>query len=184
MRCVVLSVPVWLMLSVPVLAQGAPPAYLPPTSPPQATMPPQQEAPPPVPMPPASVGSDMSDSSGRSEPLSTRAANIDQQDQAYQKIAPALPSPPVGENASPVAYLRAAQSALASGRTGEAQESLEMAQTRLLDRSVPYGQTNAPINTPAIDTISKALQALAANDVTQSMQLIQAAIPQAEAAMR
>ena len=42
----------------------------------------------------------------------------------------------------PSDYLRAAQGALAAGRIAEAQEALEMAQTRMLDRSVPLGQTN------------------------------------------
>ncbi len=53
------------------------------------------------------------------------------------KIASALPAPAVGEDAPPADLLRAAESALAAGRAGEAQEAMEMAQTRLLDRSVP-----------------------------------------------
>ena len=176
MRSMGLSVPVWLMLGAAALAQGTGPAAPPFVSPPP--MPPANEAPPAA-MPnngeqPATMG-------GR-QPLSTRAANLNEQDQPYGKVAPALPSPDLGPDASPVAYLHAAQSALAAGRTGAAQQSLEMAQTRLLDRSVPYGQINTPIRSPAIDTISKALQALGAGDTAQSMQLIQAAIQQAEEA--
>ena len=117
---------------------------------------------------------------GMSLPMGTRASNIDSAD-TRSMIAPNLPSPPLGANASPADYLRAAQSALQAGRTGEAQQSLEMAQTRLLDRSVPMGQTNNPDGNPAVTQISQALQALAAGDRMQTMQLIQAAIPAATA---
>jgi hypothetical protein len=65
---------------------------------------------------------------------------------------------------------------LASGRTGEAQQSLEMAQTRLLDRSVPYGQTNTPAQDPAVQRISQALQALGAGERATCMNLIQSAM--------
>ena len=109
-------------------------------------------------------------------PMGTRASNIDASD-TRSMIAPNLPSPPVGPNANAVDYLRAAQSALQAGRTGEAQQSLEMAQTRLLDRSVPMGQTNNPSDNPAVTQISQALKALAAGDRAQTMQLIQSAIP-------
>ena len=84
-----------------------------------------------------------------SMPMGSSASNIDAQDTRSQ-IAPNLPSPQLGPNASPVDYLRAAQSALAAGQTGEAQQALEEAQTRLLDRSVAYGQTNNPSDNPAV----------------------------------
>ena len=117
---------------------------------------------------------------GMSLPMGTRASNIDQRD-TRSTIAPNLPSPAVGGNASAADYLRAAQSALQSGRTGEAQQAMEMAQTRLLDRSVPQQQTNNPSDNPAISQISQALKALAAGDRAQSMQLIRSAIPAATA---
>ena len=47
---------------------------------------------------------------------------------------PNLPTTLVGPNATPADYLRAAQQSLQAGRTGEAQQALEMAETRLLDR--------------------------------------------------
>src|SRR4051812_15455407 len=72
---------------------------------------------------------------GMSMPIGTRASNIDQND-TRSLLAPNLPAPPVGADSDPVAYLRAAQAALQAGRTGETQQALEMAQTRLLDRSV------------------------------------------------
>lgn len=173
MRSIVLSLPVWLVLSAAAVAQGTTPANPPPSA-----------TPPAVALPPSGVRPGNDIGTGMSEPMSSKAANIDRQDRAYQNIAPNLPSPHLGPNASPVDYLHAAEDALAAGKSGETQQALEMAQTRLLDRSVPYGQTDKPINTPAIDTISKALQALAAGDRMRCVGLIQAAIPQAQAAMK
>jgi len=120
---------------------------------------------------------------GMSLPMGTHASNIDQQD-TRSTIAPNLPAPQLGEGAPPVDYLRAAQSALAAGQTGEAQQALEMAQTRMLDRSVMYDQTNNPTDNPAVTQIRDALHALAAGDRAQAMQLIQSAIPAAQASAR
>jgi hypothetical protein len=117
---------------------------------------------------------------GMSMPMGTHASNIDATD-TRSTIAPNLPSPPVGPNAGPADYLRAAQASLQAGRTGEAQQSLEMAQTRLLDRSVPLEQTGNPSGNPAVAQISQALKALAAGDRAQAMNLIQSAIPAATA---
>ena len=120
---------------------------------------------------------------GMSMPMGTHASNIDQQD-TRSTIAPNLPTPQLGEGAQPVDYLRAAQSALAAGQTGEAQQALEMAQTRMLDRSVVYGQTGNATDNPAIAQIRDALHALASNNRTQAMQLIQSAIPAAQASAK
>jgi hypothetical protein len=117
---------------------------------------------------------------GSSEPYGTRASNISPYD-TRSTIAPNLPSPPLGPNASPRDYLVAARNSLAAGRTGEAQQALEMAQTRLLDTSVPLNQTSTPIQGPAIDAISRALQALGAHDRAGAMQSIDQAIPLASA---
>jgi hypothetical protein len=87
----------------------------------------------------------------------------------------------VPEGGRPSDYLRAAQSALAAGHAGEAQSALEMAQTRMLDRSVPLGQTDNPSDNPTSGQISQARQALAARDRATCMQLIQAAITSATA---
>jgi hypothetical protein len=112
---------------------------------------------------------------GMSMPMGNRASNIDRRD-TNQVIAPNLPSPGVGDSASIIAYLRAAQGALAGGRTGEAQQSLEMAQTRMLDRSVPLGQTNTPSDNPAVQQVSQALRALAGGDRAACMSMIEAAM--------
>jgi hypothetical protein len=46
---------------------------------------------------------------------------------------------------------------------------------------VPQGQTDTPSANPAVAQIHQALRALAAGDREQSLQLIQAAIPQTQA---
>jgi hypothetical protein len=74
------------------------------------------------------------------------------------------------------AYLQAARSALVAGRTGEAQQALEMAQTRALDRSVPLFQTNAPSRNPLVDKIGQARAALGAHDRGRAVQIVDEAL--------
>ncbi len=105
------------------------------------------------------------------------AAAMAQQSQVLQP----LPSPSLPDGSRPSDYLRAAQGALAAGRTAEGENALEMAQTRMLDRSVPLGQTGNPSDNPTITQITLARQALAANDRATSLQAIQAAIASATA---
>jgi hypothetical protein len=102
-------------------------------------------------------------------------------DKTRSTVVPALPSPPGGDEQRASDYLKAAQGALAAGRTGEARQALEMAQTRMLDRSVPMGQTNNPNDNPTVQQISGALQALASHDRATCMQLIDTAIASATA---
>jgi hypothetical protein len=116
------------------------------------------------------------------QPLSRRATNINQQD-TRSVISPSLPAVPVGPNADATQYLQAAQSALSRGRTGEAQEALENAETYLLNRSVPQGAVNQPDQSPAVNNVSSALQALGAGDRGQAMNLIQQAITMTQTAM-
>ncbi len=100
--------------------------------------------------------------------------------QQAQVLQP-LPAPGLAEGSRPSDYLRAAAAALAAGRTGEGENALEMAQTRMLDRSVPLGQTGNPSDNPTITQITQARQALAAQDRATSLQAIQAAIVSATA---
>jgi hypothetical protein len=95
-------------------------------------------------------------------------------------LAP-LPSPSLPESASPSDALRAAQGALAAGRTREAEDALEMAETRMLDRSVALGGTNNPSDNPTVGQIGQARQALSAHDRATCMQLIQGALASATA---
>jgi hypothetical protein len=99
--------------------------------------------------------------------------------QAGDKVLQPLPTPSLSEDSRPSDYLRAAQAALAAGRTGEGESALEMAQTRMLDRSVALGQTDNPSDNPTIIQITQARQALAAHDRAASLQAIQAAIASA-----
>ncbi|HEY3847256.1 MAG TPA: hypothetical protein VGL95_09100, partial [Acetobacteraceae bacterium] len=170
MRSMLLSAALMVSLITPVLAQtGGPPPY----PPPRAAVPPGAN-----PATGARAGNVIG--TGMSMPMGNTASNIDQHD-TRSLLAPNLPSPQLGPNATPADYLRAAQSALSAGQTGEAQQALEEAQTRLLDRSVAYGQTNNPSDNPAVAQINQALHALAAGDQPRCMQLIQSAIPAAQA---
>jgi hypothetical protein len=146
------------LLAAPAMAQGVPSGASPVTG--------------------ARPGNDVG--TGMSMPLGNRASNIDQRD-TRSEIAPNLPSPQLGPNASAADYLHAAEYSLRAGRTGEAQQALEMAQTRLLDRSVPQGQTDNPSANPAVAQIDQALHALAAGQRLQAIELIDAAIPQVKA---
>src|ERR1700760_3931848 len=92
---------------------------------------------------------------------------------ANDPVLSPLPSPNLPEGAKPSDVLRAAQGALAAGRTGEAKGALGRAQTRMLDRSVTLGQTNNPSDNPTVGQISQALQALAAHDRVGCIQAIQ-----------
>jgi len=103
---------------------------------------------------------------GVSEPSSTRASNIDRAD-TRSTIAPRLPAPPVGENASPESYVQAAQQALRRNRTGEAQEALERAETRVLEmHQADQGRI------PMMDTLEQARQALGRHDVAGARRIL------------
>jgi hypothetical protein len=100
---------------------------------------------------------------------------------AESEASPPLPVPNLPESERPSTFLRAAQAAVAAGRTGEAESALEMAQTRMLHRSVPLGQTGNPSDNPTIEQISQARRALAERDRATCLQLIEAAITSATA---
>ena len=129
------------------------------------------------PLPGAPPGNEIG--TGSSLPYSNQSSNITPQD-TRSSIAPNLPSPPIGENSSPRDYLAAARTALLQGRTGEAQQALEMAETRALDRSVPLFQTNVPDRNPLVDEIGKALQALGSGDRGRAVQIIESAMAHAQ----
>ena len=93
-------------------------------------------------------------------PLSSKASHI-AGGRAYSSTAPRLPTPSADD---PDGLLMAAQSALSRGRTGEAQEALERAETRLLDRSTLATDASNPISGPRIDAIRQALSSLGSGD--------------------
>ncbi len=112
---------------------------------------------------------------GESLPRSDKSSNIAPGD-TRSNIAPTLPQPALGENATTQDYLRAARAALAAGRTGQAQQSLEMAETRALDRSVAQEQTNTPSDSQLVARIRDARGALGGRDRARAMQLIDLAL--------
>ena len=122
---------------------------------------------------PAQSASDTSGNYGMHEPFSKKASNIAAYD-TKSNIAPALPTPPLGNDASPRDYVRAARDALAAGRTGEAQQSLEMAETRALDRSVTPEAANVPDPNPSVTQIRNALQVLGEGNRGQALAMIDA----------
>jgi hypothetical protein len=111
-------------------------------------------------------------------PLGNNASNIGSTD-THSDIAPRLPTPPVADNASPQQYLVAAKRALEAHRTGEAQQALEMAETRALDRSTAPSAANMPDDSPLVGQITKALNALARQDYRGASQMIDGAMQMA-----
>jgi hypothetical protein len=95
-------------------------------------------------------------------------------------IAPALPVPPVPLTAPPSAFLSVARSAVQAGRTGEAQEALERAETWLLDRSLPAAAVAAPDSQQAVLAIGTARRALAARDRRAAIAAIDDALAAAD----
>jgi hypothetical protein len=111
---------------------------------------------------------------GMSLPRSDAASNIDAAT-THSDLAPNLPVPAVPDNVR--SLLIAARQALASGRTGEAQEALERAETRALDRSVVVGTENVPVRGPVINAIGRARRALGAGDMRRAIVEIDAILP-------
>jgi hypothetical protein len=109
------------------------------------------------------------------QPMSLHASNIDQAD-TRDVIAPSLPTPPGGPNATPAELLHAARDALGRHATGEAQEALERAETRLLDRSTEPGNAGMPDSADAVKLIGDARMALGHHDMAAATQDIDQAL--------
>jgi hypothetical protein len=110
---------------------------------------------------------------GTSLPLSNTASNITP---GRSTIAPTLPQPVIGEGAMAQDYLRVARASLLQGKSGQAQQSLEMAETRLLDHVVPPGGTTAPSSLVLVGQIRDARMALASGDTATSIAIIDRAL--------
>jgi len=95
-----------------------------------------------------------------SSPMSGKSSNISGSD-TRSTVAPRFATPAAD---NPDQLLMAAQNALSRGRTGEAQEALERAETRLLDRSTLASDAGTPISGPRIDAIRQALSSLGSGD--------------------
>lgn len=174
------------LTAIPAAAQPYPP---PTYTPPGALPPPPGALPPPVarPMtpPPGALYKRPENEigTGQSLPLSNQSSNITPGD-TRSTIAPRLPSPVISENAPPAAFLQAARAALAAGQTGAAQEALERAETRTLDRAVRPSRANAPSCQPLVSQIAEARGALSTGDRARAIQIIDAALRNPEAGRR
>ncbi len=93
-------------------------------------------------------------------PISSPASNIEPSD-TRSVVAPALPVPPVPSGSPPREFLQAAREAVLRGRSGNAQEALERAETRVLDRPVTASMGTAPDSDRIVLDIAVALRALA-----------------------
>jgi hypothetical protein len=116
---------------------------------------------------------------GMSLPRSDRASNLDAAT-THSQLAPNLPAPPAGEDIQ--SLLLNARAALAAGRTGEAQESLERAESRALDRSIPQGTERQPSGDPLTSAIAQARSALGTGNAPATTAAIEQALPYAAAA--
>ena len=108
------------------------------------------------------------------QPSSGAASNIAAGD-THTEWSPQLPAPPVSENAPPSAFIAAALRAVAAGRTGEAQEAIERAESRALTRAVAISKAGDASQQPLVLTLTKARQALGAGDRQTAVQLLEQA---------
>jgi len=98
---------------------------------------------------------------GMSLPRSDKASNLNEAT-TRSTIAPNLPAP----DADTVpALLATARQDLRTNQTGAAQEALERAETRVLDRDIPVGTERIPDQSSLVMGIGQARQALAAGDL-------------------
>jgi hypothetical protein len=118
------------------------------------------------------VLADISPITGQPEPFSLSASNITSAD-TRSEIAPALPTPQAD---GPRDLLMVASQDLSSNRTGAAQEALERAETRILDRSVPATMASQPDNGQAVNLIRQARMALSQHDLQGASSYVQQAL--------
>ena len=82
----------------------------------------------------------------------------------------------IGEDATTNDYLRAARASLVAGQACEARQSLDMAETRALDRSVVQGQEDVPNDGQLVSRIRDARSALGTGDNAHAIQLVDLAL--------
>lgn len=108
-------------------------------------------------------------------PRSNKASNIVPGD-TMSNAAPTLPSPPLSLDATSREYLVSARASLTGGRTGAAQQSLEMAETRALGGTIDAAKAGVPSDRTKVAIIRDALHALGAGDRAHAIQLIDVAL--------
>ncbi len=97
-------------------------------------------------------------------------------------IAPRLPEPMGGDAGSPEHYLHEADRALEMHKTGLAQQALEMAETRMLDRSTLASQASTPDGDPEVHALRQAREALGRRDLRAAHEAIREALNDAPGA--
>ncbi len=117
---------------------------------------------------------------GGKQPLSTVPTNVNPGD-THTLWSPQLPTPEIDENASPAAFAQAAKAAIAAGKLGEAQEAIERAESRALDRSVRPSRAGEPSRQPLVQQLADARQALAAGDKAGALAKLDAALANPDA---
>ena len=122
-------------------------------------------------------------SPGGNEPVSTVPTNT-APGNTHTLWSPRLPAPAVDENAPPAAFVKAAQAAIAAGRLGEAQEAIERAESRALDRSVRPSKANDPSRQPLVQQLGQARQLLGSGDRMGAMHMLDQALANPEATER
>ena len=90
-------------------------------------------------------------------------------------IAP-LPSTDLDDDAPADAFLKSARLALALGRTGEAMEALERAESRALTRTIRPSRAGQPSDQPQVALIARARATLAAGERMATIALIDQAL--------
>jgi hypothetical protein len=98
----------------------------------------------------------------------------------HQQSVPAtpLPIPSVDMNAPPRDFLTAARQAITAGHNGMAEEALERAESRVLDRDVRPSRADQPSQQQMVKTISDARAALHSGDKAHAISLIDQAVQQ------
>jgi len=121
----------------------------------------------------------VADTSGK-QPTSTVPTNVGPAD-THTLWSPQLPTPFVDPNASPATFMKAALAAIAAGHLGEAQEAIERAESRALDRSVRPSKAGQPSQQTLVHLLADARHALSAGDKGGALRILQAALANPEA---
>jgi hypothetical protein len=110
---------------------------------------------------------------GQSLPRSDKAGNLDAAT-THSELAPNLPAPAGADTVHDL--LLVARQDLLANQTGAAQEALERAETRALDRSIPVGTEHIPAQDPLVSAVTQARAALAAGDTRGAARIIEGAL--------
>ena len=114
------------------------------------------------------------------QPMSTAPTNV-APSSTHTLWSPSLPTPAVPENAPPAAFIKAAQAAIAAGKLGEAQEAIERAESRALDRSVRPTKAGQPSRQPLVQQLAQARQALGNRDKAGASRMLEQALANPDA---